>query len=529
VSKRCRGSLQDSPFTEHVTKKTRSDLIELGMPRNFVDSLAAYAESSSTVQALSRNSVDDESDNLQQAIADKSMDEIEYCEAYLRVDYDGDGIAELRKVVTCADQIPPGEDWNEAIPAVPMSGGVAKRVPHRHIGESLDDELADLQEIMTVLKRQLLDNIYLNNNSELVVNQDVNLRDFMTRTPGGIKRVKGSGAVQGAVMALTTQPIIDKILPVLGFFEDSKETRTGISKATTGLDPDVLQQTTKGAFMENLNRASQKMEMIARMLAETLVKESVLQSHAILMRHQDKARTVQLRGKWVPVNPQEWKERTDLTVRVGLGTGSEEEKRAKLQLLAGLQGQLLQALGAAPPVVYAKMYAMFEDVANTLGVDTPEKYAVTPGGPEHQQLLQQAQQAKQGGDPRAAAEMVKIQQQGQLERERMQNQMQVDQNRQEMEARQHAARLAQEEQLARFEAMLKAQSEQQTAAMDMQFQRWKAELDAAVKIQTANIASKSKVMDAATATATSEIASEVTQGPGAPADQQTTPPDGMTE
>jgi hypothetical protein len=107
--------------------------------------------------------------------------------------------------------------------------------------------------------------------------------------------------------------------------------------------------------------------------------------------------------------------------------------------------------------------------------------------------------------------MAKIQQQGVLERERMQNQMQVDQNRQEMEAQQHQARLNQEAQLARMEAMLKAHSEQEAAARDIAFQRWKAELDAAVKIQTANISSKSKVMDAATATATSEIASEVTQ------------------
>ena len=546
VSKKCRGSLQDSPFTEHVTKKTRSDLIEMGMPYEFVYGLASKNETDNNSQSLSRDSVDDESDNTGgSSVGDRSMDEIEFCEAYVKVDYDGDGVAELRKVVTCAGEIPPGEDWNEPISAVPMTGFVAKRVPHRHVGESLDDELADLQEIMTVLKRQLLDNIYLNNNSELVVDSDVvNIRDFMTRTPGGIKRVKGP--VGSAVMPLVTKPIIGDILPVIDHFEASKETRSGISRASTGLDPDILQNTTKGAFMENLNRASQKMEMITRLLAETGVKESVLQVHALLNRHQDQARTVQLRGKWVPVNPSEWRERTDLTVRVGLGTGSEEEQRNKLQLLSGLQQQLLQALVGAHPAVYARMYAMFEDIAQTMGFDSPDKYAVAPNSPEHQKMQQEMQQAKQGGDPRAAAEMAKITQQGVLERERMQNQMQVDQNRQEMEAQQHQARLAQEAQLARFEAMLKAHAEQQAAARDIEFQRWKAELDAAVKIQTANISSRAKVQDAATMAATGEIASEVTQDGmhqmpdgsmmagdmggmpnGAPMDQQTMPPDGM--
>jgi len=405
VSKKCRGSLQDSPFTEHVTKKTRSELIEMSMPRAFVDELPAHGESEYSTQALSRDSTDDESETTGQ-VGDKSMDEILYCEAYLKVDADGDGIAELRKIVTVADQIPPGSDWNEPISAVPMTGFVAKRVPHRHVGESLDDEIGDLQEIMTVLKRQLLDNIYRVNNAEMAVNQNANLRDFMTSTPGGVKRIKGTDSVQNAFAPIVTTPIIDKLLPVIDFFESSKESRTGISKATTGLDPDILKQTTKGAFIENLQKASQKMEMITRMLGETGVKESVLQAHAILMRHQDQARTVQLRGKWVPVNPKEWKERTDLTVRVGLGTGSEEEKRAKLEMLFGML-QTLLPMGLVGP---AQMYNLFTDIAEAMGFDSPEKYVLTPGSPEFQQLAQenQAKAAQgQGGVPdvKGAAEV----------------------------------------------------------------------------------------------------------------------------
>ncbi len=405
VSKKCRGSLQDSPFTEHVTKKTRSELIEMGMSRAFVDELPAHGESEYSTQALSRDSTDDESETTGQA-GDKSMDEILYCEAYLKVDADGDGIAELRKIVTVADQIPPGSDWNETITAVPMTGFVAKRVPHRHVGESLDDEIGDLQEIMTVLKRQLLDNIYRVNNAETAVNQNANLRDFMTSTPGGVKRIKGTEPVSNAFAPIVTAPIIDKLLPVIDFFESSKESRTGISKATTGLDPDILKQTTKGAFIENLQKASQKMEMITRMLGETGVKESVLQSHALLIQHQDQPRMVQLRGKWVQINPKEWKERTDLTVRVGLGTGSEEEKRQKLEMLFGML-QTLLPMGLVGP---GQMYNLFTDIAEAMGFDSPEKYVLTPGSPEFQQLAQenQAKAAQgQGGVPdvKGAAEV----------------------------------------------------------------------------------------------------------------------------
>lgn len=383
ISKKCRGSLQGSPFNEHVTRKTRSELIEMGMDADFAYSLPAYNEADNTQETIARDSVSDERDVSGAAIVDRSMDEIEYCEAYLRVDWDGDGIAELRKVVTVADKLPPGEEWNETLTAMPMTGFVAKRMPHRHVGESLDDELADLQEIKTVLLRQLLDNIYLTNNQQIMVNERANLVDFMQSLPGGIKRIKGEGPVGDAVMPLITTPIVDQILPVVDFFNGVKESRTGISRASTGLDPDILKQSTKGAFLENLNRATQKIEMIVRLIAETGIKELMLQVHALLIQHQDKARVVKMRGNWVPVNPQEWRERTDLTARVGLGTGNEEEKRQKLLLLSGLQDKL-----AAMNLVGPKQaFEMFEDICNTLGFDMPEKYAMSPDSPEFQQMM----------------------------------------------------------------------------------------------------------------------------------------------
>lgn len=413
VSKRCRGSLQESPFVEHVTKKTRTDLIEMGIDKTFVNSLPAFNERVESPQALARDSVSDESEEEGLAFSDRSMDEIEFCEAYIRVDWDGDGIAELRKVVTCADRIPPGDEWNEVIEAVPMTGCVPKRVPHRHVGESLDDELADLQEIKTTLLRQLLDNIYLTNNNQWLVNERVNLADFMQSLPGGIKRVKGYDPVGGSVEPVVTQPIIGQVLPAIDYIDNIKEARTGINRATTGLDPDILKQSTKGAFVENLNRASQKIEMITRMLGETGVRELVQQVHGLLIRHQDKARMVKMRGKFVSVNPSEWEDRTDMTLRVGLGTGTEEEKREKLLLVSSLQDKLAAAGLVGPQ----QAYALFEDIAKVMGFDMPERYALSPMSPEFAQM-QQAQ-ANQPPPPNPLAEVEQIKQQAANEREQM--------------------------------------------------------------------------------------------------------------
>lgn len=487
VSKKCRGTLQDSPFTEHVTKKTRSELIEMGMPRDFVDSLPAYDDpADSDQQSNARDSVEEESDHDGPSVGDRSMDEIEFCEAYVRVDYDGDGIAELRKVVTVGDRIPPGSEWNEPIPAVPMTGFVCKRVPHRHVGESLDDELADLQEIKTTLTRQLLDNVYLTNNSEKAVNERANLKDLLTTTPGGIKRVKGEGPVGDSIMPIVTPTVFDKILPVIDYWDKTKEIRTGI-RPGSDMDPDILKETTKGAFLEHLNRASQKIEMITRLIAELGVKELVLQAHSILVRHQNQPRMVQLRGKWVQINPREWQERTDLTVRVGLGTGNEEEKRQKLQMLAGLQGQLLQAVATAPPQVYAKMYALFEDVANTMGFEMAEKYGIAPSGEEYASLMQAMQQKQNQPPPEVMIEQAKLQSEQQIEQMRMQMQMETDRNRQEMEAQQQQAKLAMTAQVEQLKAQMKADLERERASIQAEVQLLIARMNNEAKLDAAQL------------------------------------------
>lgn len=495
VSRKCRGSLQESPFTEHVTRKTRSDLIEMGMDKEFVNQLPAYESSRYGVQSLSRDSVSDEYRITNgSSVNDRSIDEIEYCEAYIRVDWDGDGVAELRKVVSVGNQIPEGDDWNEPVPAVGLTGFVAKRVPHRHVGESLYDELGDLQEIKTTLQRQLLDNIYLVNNSEVAVNELCNMADFMTRQPGGIKRISGMDPVGGSFQQFVTPNISGDILPVIGYIDSVKESRTGISKASAGLDPDTLSNVTKGAYMENMNRASQKVEMITRLLAETGVKELVLQVHSLLMRYQDKQRMVRMKGKYVTVNPQEWKERTDLTVKVGLGTGTEEQRTQKLGAISQLQRETLGPIGLVGP---KEAYAMFSDIAKAMGFDMPERYAMDPASPEFQQKMQQPQQPPlpimiEQMKQQADAQKFQAQQQGDIQKFQAETQMtrEVEQIKADAKLQEIRANLelqAANDQRDSERENMKAQVEAALESQRLEFEKWKAELDARVKLRIAQI------------------------------------------
>lgn len=474
VSKKCRGPLGESPFVEHVTRKTRSDLLEMGMNKAFVETLPAHNEYENSSEKLARDSVSDEGNDEGAAFSDRSMDEIEYCEAYIRVDVDGDGIAELRKVVTVANNIPPGDDWNEEIDAMPITGGVPKRIPHRHVGESLDDEIADLQEIKTTLFRQMLDNIYNTVNNQWVVNERVNLQDFMQSLPGGIKRVRGMEPIANSVEAVQTTPIMAQIMPAIDYIDNTKEARTGINKTTTGLDPDVLKQSTKGAFMENMNRASQKIEMITRMLAETLVKPTLLAVHGLLIKHQDKPMVTRLRGQFVQINPQEWKRRSDIVLKVGIGTGNEEEKRNKLMMVAQAQQQLA-ALGLVGP---GQGYALFADLCRAMGFDMPEKYAMSPDSPEFQK--------KQQSQPKPVELQVK---EMELQADAQKFQAQTAQKREEMQM--EASIEQQKSQADLQQEQLRSQNdvaiEQHKINQQMELERYKAELDAQTKLQIAEM------------------------------------------
>ena len=262
--------------------------------------------------------------------SDKSMEEIECLECCIRVDYDGDGDAELRKVFRAGNQVLS----NEPIEEIPYAYASPVRMPHRHIGISLFDLTKDIQDIKTTLIRQALDNTYLINNGRYVISDQVNVEDMVNGRPGGVVRTKGDPA--SSVAPLVVQPIGQMIMPMIDYVDNMVAQRTGISATTQGLDPDTLQGTTARAYNNAMNAATAKIELMARMFAEG-VKQIALLVHGCLVRHQDKPMMMKLRNQWVPVDPTSWRQRYSVSVNVGLGTGTREERRQGLMMLGQMQ------------------------------------------------------------------------------------------------------------------------------------------------------------------------------------------------
>ena len=421
ISKRAR-TIEDSPFVAHRRMLTRSELVAMGFDKDTVDTLETGDTLEYSPERIARYTQGEQPNgNTNQ---DPAMDLVEVYECYIKVDYNEDGIAELRRVVYASNEILEDEECDY----VPFHAICPLPIPHKFYGNSLADRTVDLQLIKSTVLRQMLDNLYLTNNYRVgAVEGQVNLDDLLTSTAGGVVRIKNSGAI----VPLTVQSSASQSFPMLEYLDGIQAKRTGVSDAQQGLNPDVLQNVTAAAVAAMSNASYGKLELIARIFAETGVKSLFKGILQLLCKYQDAERTIRINGRYVPFNPREWSNEYNISINVGLGTGSRQEQLATMQMILGKQEQILQAYGMTNPLISLKQYrdtlakfvhmAGFKDATAFMNEITPEI---------EEQVKQQASQ--QQPDPNTkAAEIL-----AQVEREKAQLRSQTEMAKLELEKQQ---------------------------------------------------------------------------------------------
>lgn len=359
--------LQEAPYVHFITTIPRSDLYDMGFDPKIVKDLQVINEKKYEDDTIDRYTVLDE---LEPSPGDHSMDEIEVKVAYANIDFDGDDKSELRRVIRSGGKLLDNEEVDE----IALYGLTAWPLPHKHVGMSVKDLVEDLMEVRTALTRQMLDNTYATAHNELIINDNmvVDYDDFLHGHPGGIKRIDGD--VQRAVMPNPVDNIAHRILPALDYFDIRKETRTGVGRATQGLDSDVLKESTKGAYTEALKKSDEIIETVARVFAETGVKDAFKAIHALLIKHQDKPRMVKILGEFVPLDPSSWRDRENVTVNVGLGNTSGEDTLQRLSMIGQAQEKAAQAGIVSPENVFN----LAEDIVDKSGIMKKGRYFTHP-------------------------------------------------------------------------------------------------------------------------------------------------------
>jgi hypothetical protein len=410
------------------------------------------------------------------------MDEIEVLECWARVDFNGDGVAELRHIVKAENQLLLNEEATE----IPYAYWSPIRMPHRHVGISIFDLLKDLSDIKTALTRQLIDNTFLVNNPRPVVNQNVNLTDLTSVRPGAPIRTSGQPGMD--VSWGTVQPIADALLPVISHIDQMRMQRTGVSDMMANMDPDALQNVTKGAFSQASNAAAAKIEMIARMLAEGW-KQVGLRMHSLITRHQDKPLTIRIRNKWTPVDPSQWKQRADCTVNVGLGSHNKDQLFQRVMML----GNVLQSAAQAGLVLPPNVYAAAKEGIRALEFRNPEQFITDPASPEFQQHQQQmaqqpdpmvqVEQAK--AQAKVQVEQAKLQQRAQAEHARMQADQIIERAKMEAKVMGDAASQQAKDRAAMAQALIQADLTREKMLLDFTAKMAAADAQAKTDLTTA--------------------------------------------
>ena len=381
---------------------------------------------------------------------------IELFECYVKADVDGDGIAETVRAFYAGNGSS-GEllDWEVWDDDLPFSDIPCEPIPHRWDARSVSDDTNDIQRVKTVLTRQFLDNLYWVNNPMTTAEENSVTNPDTLRSPRfGATVYYKKGALPPAPMAV---PFIgDKAILGLQHFDNVREMRTGVSRSTMALDPEALQNQTATASQNQKDSAYSQIELIARNQAELGWKRVFRQLLKLIVKHQDRPRTIRLRDTWVEMDPRSWNSNMDVTINIGLGTGSRDRDMAMLNQILNVQMAMTDRLGAAGFAEQAldmipKINLTATKLAESAGIKNPDQFYLDV---KPEMLAQMKQQAAQ---PKPSPEEIKGQVQMAIAGHQAQLDQQSDERKAQIEAVQAQADIATQDKKNANEAALKQQ------------------------------------------------------------------------
>jgi hypothetical protein len=461
--------VMDMPFIAHTPMLTGSDLAEMGISKDVIATLPKGDREVTDLEKMARDNRNDSVPGL-----DTHADEYRYNECYIRLDEDGDGIAELRKVCMVGDVIL----HDEVTDHIPMAIWTPKVMPHEVVGISLADDVMDLQLLKSTIWRGIQDSMYQSIAPRMFAQGDVNLDDALTIKPGGIIRGGPGSALTPIVVPFVGQ----QAFPMLEYADQEKDARVGFSALGPGMDPSSINKT--ATFVREMtNQTNARAKIIARNAAEFGFKPLFRGIMYLLAKHQQKALMVRLNNKFTPIDPETWNKEYDMTCNVGLGVGNKEQQLMHLQAL----GQDLMAISQSPfasvLMTPEKVFNYFEKKANLAGFQDATIFIQRP-------VDQQGQPLPPPPPPKPESVQVaeiKAQTDSQAAQMKQQGDMQMAQAKLQADQQREAAQAQADMTVARDDAAMKMSLEQFKIQKQAELERFKAELQAQVELQKAEL------------------------------------------
>lgn len=461
---------QTCRFFGHKAKRTISSLIEEYPDKKAeIEGISSDGPGGSFRDESTHRAVANEDDQSPYTSAvNKAMREVWVTEAYIRVDYDGDGVAEMRKVTVVGPSavMLDNEEWEGPRPFACICPIL---MPHRLVGLSVADLIKDIQLIKTAILRQYLDALYIATNPRYEVDTSniIDPAEVLTSKPGGVVRKHNANQ---AMIPLATANVSGEALQGLQYVDQLRENRTGVSPRTQGLGSETLHDT-KGGQELLFDAAKMRVELIARIFAETGVKDAFKLILWLSNKYQDKARTVRLRNKWVEMDPREWAEEYDMTANVGLGHNDQTQKIMALNMIAGAQEKIIMLQGGAsgPLVNMDNLHNAATKLAEAAGFQAPELFFSDPKEAPPQPPKPDPKMAEVQG--KLQLEQQKAQIDAQMQAQKSQTDMQMSQQQAAVDMQLQQAKLEQEMTFKREQMVAEFALKREQMMMEMQLRR----------------------------------------------------------
>ena len=366
-------SLEKANFVAHRTRKTLSELRDMGFDEDILDSIGESHEDveiETDAELLARfDNIGSDRGNSSRGYQDQVRTIMVY-EIYINLDIEGTGIAKLHRILKAGNAILEKEE----VDRLPFVVFTPLPIPHAFYGSNFAEKLVATQNARTILTRSILDHAMITNNPRYMVVKGglTNPRELIDNRVGGLVNVSRVDAISPMPQA-SLNPFVFQTLQLL---DEDKEDNSGVSRLSQGLNKDAISHQNSAAMVEQLATMSQqRQKIIARNFANQFVKPLFHLIYQLVVENEDQQKIIDLSGEYVQVNPSVWESKRDVMVQLHLGYGEQEAESQKHLMMHQMFSQDPILQGMYQP---QNAYALVKDVMEKAGIMNVSDYLTPP-------------------------------------------------------------------------------------------------------------------------------------------------------
>lgn len=378
-------SLEEANFVAQKRKVTMSYLREReaqGVYAN-IDEIKTEDFRQSKIESPIEQVIGDKYNDLTFNQEDKARLEVVIYECYTKMDINGDGILEDMIITICGDTIIRIEqNYMGRHPFFTIS---PTKDPHRiWVKRSYAELIGELQDLKVALTRQIMQNVALNNDPKMLLAEDaINIDDYIQGRK--VIRMKSGHSLNEVAMPMPVHPLSPQTFQFLEYIEGQKENRTGITRYNQGLDANSLNKTATG-ISAILGQSSQRLELIARMFAETGIYELFRFMVSLNQKFIDQNTVIRLTNKSLKINPEDLTGNFDLVVNAGISIATKESTIMATQTLLTA---LMQAnAGGYMVSTPENIYNLFKKWIESIGFKNYGDYITDPAVTQQRMMME---------------------------------------------------------------------------------------------------------------------------------------------